>query len=95
MEKKPDTHIFDYKTLAAVLCGLLILTAITVGVSCVDFGKLNVWIALFIASLKGSLVLLFFMHLKYESRVLVYSFLSTLFFLGIMISFMFWDVGFR
>jgi cytochrome c oxidase subunit 4 len=35
------------------------------------------------------------MHMKYEGRVLVLSFLGTVFFLGIMISFTFWDVGFR
>lgn len=95
MVKKSSPHIFEYKTLAAVLFTLLILTAVTVGVSFADFGKFNVWIALIIASFKASLVLLFFMHLKFENRVLIYSFLGTVFFLGIMISFTFWDVGFR
>lgn len=95
MEKRPDSHIFDYKTLAAILLVLLMLTGITVGASYVDFGKFNVWAALIIASCKGSLVLLFFMHMKYEGKLLIFSFLGTIFFLGIMISFTFWDVGFR
>jgi len=85
----------EYKTQALVLAGLLMLTGITVGVSFINLGPFNVWVALLIASIKGSLVLMFFMHLKYESRVLIISFLGTIFFLTIMISFIFWDVAFR
>ncbi len=88
-------HIISYKTLVLILSGLLVLTGITVGVSFIDLGWANVWVALLIASIKSSLVLMFFMHLKYESRVMVLSFLGTIFFLAIMISFTFWDVAFR
>lgn len=93
MENK--NHIFAYRTLFYVLLALLALTGITVGASFVDMGKLNVWVALGIASAKASLVLLVFMHLKFEGRALILSFLSTVFFLAIMIGFTFWDVGFR
>ena len=95
MKDEQPLHFFDYKTLLSVLMALFGLTAITVGVSFVDLGSLNVWIALIIASIKGSIVLLFFMHMKYEGKTLVFSFLGTIFFLGIMISFTFWDVAFR
>ncbi len=74
---------------------LLVLTGITIGISFVDLGNLNVWIALFIATIKGSLVLMFFMHMKYEGKALVLSFIGTILFLTIMISFTFWDVAFR
>lgn len=90
-----EKHILAYKTLLAVLGALFLLTAVTVGASYIDLGAANVWIALIIASVKASFVLLFFMHMKYESRVLAWSFLGTIFFLGIMISFTFWDVAFR
>jgi len=93
MEKKD--HIFAYKTLFYVLLVLLALTGVTVGASFVDMGKFNVWVALGIASVKASLVLMVFMHLKFEDRALVLSFLSTVLFLAIMISFTFLDVGFR
>lgn len=95
MSDKHTAHIFEYKSLFYVLMALLVLTGITIGISFVDLGNLNVWIALGIASLKGSLVLIFFMHMKYEGRVLVLSFMGTIFFLAIMISFTFWDVAFR
>ncbi len=95
MEIKHPSHIFEYSTLLKILLALFVLTGITVGVSYLDLGKLNVWIALLIASCKGTLVLMYFMHMKFEGKVLAYSFLGTIFFLGIMISFTFWDVAFR
>ena len=88
-------HIASYGRLMAVLAALLVLTGITVAASYVDLGPLNVWVALVIASAKASLVLLFFMHIGIEGRLVVASFLSTVFFLAIMIGFTFWDVAFR
>ncbi|MCG8566402.1 MAG: cytochrome C oxidase subunit IV family protein [Desulfobacterales bacterium] len=90
-----SAHIFSYSTLLKVLGLLLVLTGVTVGVSYVDLGWANVWLALLIASCKASLVLIIFMHMKYEGRLLVISFISTLLFLAIMISFTFWDISFR
>lgn len=88
-------HVLSYWQLGGVLAVLLILTAITVGVSYFHLGFLNVPLALGIACTKVTFVLLFFMHLKYEGRVIVISFLSTVTFLIIMIGFTFWDVGYR
>ena len=61
------------RTGIAVFVALLLLTAATVLVSYVDLGLWNTVVALLIASVKASLVALFFMHLKGESR-LVWSF---------------------
>jgi cytochrome c oxidase subunit 4 len=52
--------------LFGVLSTLLAMTFVTVAVSWHNFGRLNIWIALGIAVFKASLVLLFFMHLKYD-----------------------------
>ena len=52
--------------LAATLTALLVLTFLTVAVSWIDFGALNLWIALLIAAAKATLVVLYFMHLRYE-----------------------------
>lgn len=91
-EKK---HIMPYKKIVGILGILFVLTAITISASMIDLGKLNIWIALFIASTKCSLVVLFFMHLKYESRVIKISFVVTLFTVAILIGFVFLDVAFR
>ncbi|THB78350.1 MAG: caa(3)-type oxidase subunit 4 [Desulfobulbaceae bacterium] len=95
MSEHEVEHQLSYGFLALILAGLIVLTGVTVGVSYIDWGFLNVPIALFVASSKATLVLLFFMHIKYEGLVIKVSFISTMFFLAIMISFTFWDVAFR
>ncbi len=95
MDTQEQHHILSYGMLASVLGALLLLTLVTIGVSYFDFGVFNVPIALAIASTKATLVLLFFMHLKYEGKVIAISFISTVIFLAIMITFTFWDVAFR
>lgn len=94
-EQQEQHHILSYTLLAVVLGALLILTGVTVAVSYVDLGYLNIPIALMVASTKATLVLWFFMHLKYEGPAIQISFIATVFFLTIMISFTFWDVAFR
>jgi len=95
MQSDDHDHVLSFGKLAMVLLALFILTAITIGVSRYDLGALNIWVALLIASFKGSLVLLFFMHLKYESRFLQGTFILTLITLAILIGFMFWDIAYR
>ncbi|MBI9089347.1 MAG: cytochrome C oxidase subunit IV family protein [Desulfobacterium sp.] len=90
-----DPHIQSYKKLGGVLGVLLVLTAVTVGVSRLDLGSLSLGVAMVIAGTKSALVLLFFMHLKYESWLIRGSFLMTIGVLALFIGFMFWDVGFR
>jgi cytochrome c oxidase subunit 4 len=59
-------HVVPLPTLFAVLGALLALTVVTVGASYFNFGRFGVWIALAIAVVKASLVVLVFMHLKYD-----------------------------
>lgn len=63
---RPVGHVIPLPVLFAVLGTLLVMTVVTVAVSRLDFGRYNLWIALGIAVFKASLVLLFFMHLKYD-----------------------------
>lgn len=95
MEHESFHPPMSYKALAAVLVVLLLLTVVTVAVSYVNLGFFNVPVALGVACLKVTLVLLFFMHLKYEGPIIVFSFIGTVTFLIIMIGFTFWDVAFR
>jgi cytochrome c oxidase subunit 4 len=57
------------RTYIGVYVGLIALTIVTVLVSYLNLGFMNVVVALLIASVKASLVALFFMHLKGESRL--------------------------
>lgn len=64
------THIVPYKVQIAVLGALLMLTAITVAVTRLEFGPLNTLVAMLIAGAKAIIVLAWYMHLKYEKRLL-------------------------
>ncbi|HEY3347960.1 MAG TPA: cytochrome C oxidase subunit IV family protein [Nitrospirota bacterium] len=64
----------SYGKYFAVFAALLVLTFVTWAVSYQDMGVLNVVVALIIASVKASLVALYFMHLRYEKSGLVFLF---------------------
>ncbi len=95
MESSSHEHIISYAKLFGVLCSLLSFTAITIGVSRMDLGALNIWVAILIAACKASFILLFFMHLHYETRLLKITFVGTIGCLAILIGFVFWDISFR
>jgi len=61
-------HIVSYKTYLYVLAGLITFTLLSVVVTEIHLGALSVFVALFFAGLKTTLVLLYFMHLKFERR---------------------------
>jgi cytochrome c oxidase subunit IV len=59
-------HVVPVRTLLGVLAVLLVLTIATVAITLVDFGPLNIVFAMGIAFVKGTLVLLYFMHLRWD-----------------------------
>jgi len=59
-------HVLPFRVLAAVWLGLLVLTVITVVVAGFDIGNFNLGVAMAIATVKASLVLLYFMHMRYD-----------------------------
>jgi cytochrome c oxidase subunit 4 len=61
-------HVMSPRALLGTAGVLIALTVVTVLVAQVHLGEANVVVALGIASLKATLVALFFMHLKYEHR---------------------------
>ena len=88
-------HIVPYRTFLYIWLALLILTGITVAVAQYHFGAWNIWIALGIATLKSSLVVAVFMHMKYESPLFKIALLSALTILAIFIGLTFFDVLYR
>jgi len=88
-------HILSPGLLVSVWLILLGLTGLTVLVSRIDLGVWKVWGALAIASLKSGLVIAFFMHMKYEGRLLRISLFVALVTLAIFIGFTFFDVLYR
>jgi cytochrome c oxidase subunit 4 len=93
MKTEHKEHIVNPPVYLAVAVALYILTLITVWAAGIDLGKiLNTIIALSIASVKASLVALFFMHLKYESKLLWFMILIPLFLLLILLALPILDV---
>ncbi|KAF5041472.1 Prokaryotic Cytochrome C oxidase subunit IV [anaerobic digester metagenome] len=88
-------HIMPFGLLAKIWLALLVLTGVTVGVASFDFGYLNVLVAMSVASVKALLVVLFFMHLKYENRVLGAFLILVFVILAIFIGFTFFDTAWR
>jgi cytochrome c oxidase subunit 4 len=78
-------HAVPRRILLGVYVLLLIFTAITVAVSKLDLGDANIWVALFIAFVKGSLVVLFFMHLFWDSPFNALVLMAALFFVALFI----------
>ena len=62
-------HISPKSVYYTIFGSLMVLTAITVAVAFINLGALNFPVALGIAILKATLVILFFMHVKYSSRL--------------------------
>jgi len=75
MAHSPEEIAKHIKTYLFVGATLLVFTAITVGLSFVDFGSqsLNMTIGMAVAAFKSSLVILIFMHMNNE-RPLIYKF---------------------
>jgi len=63
-------HVLSVKLYAAIFGTLLVLTLATAGAAFIDLGgSLNAIVALLIAGGKALLVILFFMHVRYSSRL--------------------------
>jgi cytochrome c oxidase subunit 4 len=62
-------HIIPKKTYYTIFAILMILLAATVGAAYVDVGSFNIIIAMTIAVVKATLVILYFMHVRYSSRL--------------------------
>jgi cytochrome c oxidase subunit 4 len=73
------------RTYFGIFAALMVLTGVTVVVAFFDLGLLNPVVALSIAVIKASLVVLFFMHLKYGTRLTWIVGGAAIFWLGILL----------
>jgi len=60
-------HVMPAWVLLTVYGVLVVATIATVAITLVDLGIMNIWAALIIAVFKAALVILYFMHLRYDS----------------------------
>ena len=86
-------HVTPIWQFTAVFVGLLILTILTYLVSFAGLGPFSLPVAMIIASMKASLVVLFFMHLLYEDRFYMFVFVTSLLFVSIFFTFTLFDMN--
>jgi cytochrome c oxidase subunit 4 len=95
MEEKEDHYIVRTKTFVLVWTALVILTGVTIMAAEMRMGEWSMLANLLIASTKASLVLWFFMHLKYEKKIFKMLFLVPIATITIIIGMTFFDIWYR
>jgi cytochrome c oxidase subunit 4 len=87
-------HTTPVSLLVAVLAALLVLTIVTVAVTKVDLGSQgNLVVAMVIATIKAGLVVMYFMHLRWDRKVHLIVFLSSVLFVILFLSMAITDRG--
>lgn len=95
MSDHTDHQIVPYRIYFIVWLGLLALTVVTVGVSYIDMRNVAILTAVLVASVKCSLVLLYFMHLRFSKLLYTVMILAVLGTYAIFIGLTFADYGYR
>lgn len=88
-------HIGRSRTYISIWIALLALTAVTITVAGMHLGRFSIITAIAIASVKASLVLWYFMHLKYEKRLFKYMLLVPIATLAVILGLTFLDIWYR
>lgn len=69
MSEDKHPHIIEYKDHLLVLLLLIGFTIITVAITSVELGPYNTAAAMLIATIKAVIVLMYFMHLKFDQKI--------------------------
>ena len=80
-----SAHVLPKSIYYTIFASLMVLTAATVAVAYVNLGSFNFPVAIGIAITKATLVVLFFMHVKYSSRMTKMVVAIAIFFLLVML----------
>lgn len=94
-DQEKDHTLVKYTLYAKIWLALIVLTTITVSVSYLDMKKFTVFTIMLIATIKASLVILYFMHLRYEKPMYRVMILFVLFTYATFILLTFSDYSFR
>ena len=85
-------HVLPLKVLVGTWGALMVLTVVTVAVRSIDLGaNLNLMVAMLIATVKATLVCLYFMHLRYDNRFHSIVFISAILLALLFVSFALMD----
>jgi cytochrome c oxidase subunit IV len=95
MSHSDKNHIVPYRAYVLILLTLIVLTALSILVTSFELGPLAVTAALLFATIKTTLVFMYFMHLKFDQRIyaIMVSVVLLVFIIVIVITFL--DYSFR
>ena len=85
-EEHAEHHIVSPKVYVLIFGTLLVFTALTVIAAYVEMGVFNPIVALAIACIKAVLVVLYFMHIRYSSKLMKLTIASGVFMFVVLIS---------
>jgi len=86
-------HVSPVSLYITIFLALMVLTAVTVFAAFVDLGQFNFLVAMIIAGFKATLVIWYFMHVKYASNLTKLTVATGLFFLAILLGLFLIDYG--
>jgi cytochrome c oxidase subunit 4 len=78
-------HVSPIGLYLTIFFALMILTGVTVAAAYVNLGQFNFSVAMLIAGFKASLVVWYFMHVKWQSHLTKLTLATGLFFLSILL----------
>jgi cytochrome c oxidase subunit IV len=81
----PMSHVVPVSLYVAIWAALMVFTAITVFAASIELHVFNIVLALLIATIKGTLVVLFFMHLRYSTKLTMVTVVASIFFLFLLL----------
>jgi cytochrome c oxidase subunit 4 len=81
----PTHHVVPLRIYYAVFATLMVLTGVTVAVAYLDLGPINTVAAIVIACIKATFVVLYFMHVKYSSRLIKLTVVAGLYWMVILL----------
>ena len=86
-------HVVPTRIYYGIFAILLILTGVTVAAAYIDLGRMNTVVALAIACFKALIVVLYFMHVKYSTRVIKLTVIAGLYWMGIIFALDAWRLS--
>jgi cytochrome c oxidase subunit 4 len=86
-------HVSPVSLYITIFLALMVMTAVTVGAAFVNLGQFNFSVAMLIAGFKATLVIWYFMHVKYASKLTKLTVATGLFFLMILLGLFMVDYG--
>ena len=92
---KHEAHVVPKRIYFAVFFALIVLTWVTTLVARIDLGRWNIFVALAIAIFKASLVVMFFMHVWYSTRLTKMIVTASIFWLILLLFFAMTDIWTR